>query len=785
MEILTILKANIKHKKGAFKSVIILMFIITAAMTAIISSNDLTYSSLEHALADVETGDLIAWISSDSAETVYDGLKSNKNIESFRADDCLLTNHYILNGNEFKNQNSFNMLKWNTNYKIFNDSLDGFIEKPEPLKSGETYVPISFHSHYDCEIGSKIEIKTNFGEEVLRIKGFVQEPLAGAYSVGIKNFFISNEDFDRLMTEKIDTTETDCDVLAPYKIIHIFQSDDSALSMPELKKSLNETSGIMNSSFITEAKDTMTGYTTLFNKVGSGILYAFIILLFVIVIVIICHSISNGIEMNYTNLGILKATGFTNKKIRSFYILQYMIAQLLGIILGIAASYPITVILGKLYLPITGILTGGGISVLKILILLLTMISLVCMIVIILTSKVGRISPIRAISGGTEQIYFDSHIKTQINKNTLSLTLALRQFTSNKRHYLGTLLISAVLVFFTMSMSLLTNCVSSERFLESLGEVAADIEIYFTKDNAVTELENVRQDIEEIAEIEEFTAMNNEYIVLNGVNIWCGFYTNLSVIEKSLVKGRAPIYDNEFVITKIVADEYGLNISDEVTLSTKNGKDTYIVSGLYQSTSDIGMCIAMNYDAYKKIGTRTPDFLKIKLTDNSLSKQVCDTLNECYSGKLEAELSDREFFGKNMIDAVLNGITTFIYIISIIFTLVTVSMVCTRSFLRERTDIGIYKAIGFTVRQLRLQFSFRFLIVSIIGAIVGVVFCIFLCPSMMETLLHGVGITNFMTDYTPAVIILPFCMICFCFFLFAYIVSGKIKKVEVRELISE
>ena len=138
-----------------------------------------------------------------------------------------------------------------------------------------------------------------------------------------------------------------------------------------------------------------------------------------------------------------------------------------------------------------------------------------------------------------------------------------------------------------------------------------------------------------------------------------------------------------------------------------------------------------------------------------------------------------------MIETALNGISALIYIISILFALITVSMTCIRSFLRERTDIGIYKALGFTVRQLRLQFSFRFLIVSVIGAAFGIILCIFLCPSMMKILLRGVGITNFTTDYTLDVIILPVCMICFCFFLFAYLVSGKIKKVEVRELISE
>ena len=785
METFTILKANIKHKKGAFKSVIILMFIITVAMTAIISSNDLTYSSLDRALEEVGAGDLSAWIESNLAEEVYDGLKDNENVADFRVDDTLSSNHYLINGKEYKSGSYFNMMKWNTHYKVFNKNLDGFVTEPEPLKNGEVYVPVTFGDLYDCKIGSKITIKTNFGDEEFRIKGFVQEPVVGGYFIGVKHFFISDEDFDRIKADKLDQGEKDSALLSSFKIIHVDQDKDSTLSMAELKKSLNETTRMIDNAYFTEATKTLVGYTTIFNNVGAGILYAFIIILFVIVVVIICHSISSGIEMDYTNLGILKANGFTNKKIRMIYILQYVIAQFLGILLGTVVAYPLIILLGKLYLPITGILIGGGISVLKIAGILFGMMAIVCLFVFVLTAKVGKISPVRAISGGAEQIYFDSRMRTQIHKKVLSLTLAFRQFTSNKKHYLGTLIISGVLVFFMMSMGLLANCMSSERFMESFGQIPVDLEVYFDKGYADSEMDHVIEDVEKIGSIKEYIAMGSDYVTLNGMSIWCGYYKNLSGIEKSVSKGRAPKYDNEIVITEIVAEEYDLAIGDEVTISTKEGEDTYMVSGFYQSTMDTGMCIAMNSDAYKKIGTKTTRYLKIKLKDSTLSKDVKKKLEERYSDKLEVNLMDEEDSGDAMIQVALNGINIFIYVISVIFALVTVRMVCTRSFLRERTDIGIYKALGFTVSQLRLQFSFRFFIVSVMGAAVGVIFCIFLCPTMMEALLRSIGITNFVTDYTPGVILVPVCIICVCFFLFAYMVSGKIKKVAVRELVSE
>ena len=50
MEVLTLLKANIRHKKGSFVSIIILMLIISLTFTAIISIKNNCENGIEDAL---------------------------------------------------------------------------------------------------------------------------------------------------------------------------------------------------------------------------------------------------------------------------------------------------------------------------------------------------------------------------------------------------------------------------------------------------------------------------------------------------------------------------------------------------------------------------------------------------------------------------------------------------------------------------------------------------------------------------------------------------------------
>lgn len=88
---------------------------------------------------------------------------------------------------------------------------------------------------------------------------------------------------------------------------------------------------------------------------------------------------------------------------------------------------------------------------------------------------------------------------------------------------------------------------------------------------------------------------------LDGEVLCCVIYKNLDAVI-SINKGWAPLYDNEVVVTNILADELGLKIGDTVTVANKNEKSEYIISGLNQNINDLGRCFSMSLEGAKKIG---------------------------------------------------------------------------------------------------------------------------------------------------------------------------------------
>ena len=165
-------------------------------------------------------------------------------------------------------------------------------------------------------------------------------------------------------------------------------------------------------------------------------------------------------------------------------------------------------------------------------------------------------------------------------------------------------------------------------------------------------------------------------------------------------------------------------------------------------------------------------------------KAIQSEILNAYGAYVECELNEDGNLDDTFTIAI-NAMKAFIYLFSIVFALVVVVMVCKKTFLQEKTDIGIYKAVGFRVRRLRLQFAVRFLLIALIGAGIGTALSLWLSGRVLTMMLWNIGVSSFRVAFTPLTIAVPVALLCVCFFLFAYLMAGRVRRVDVKELITE
>ena len=773
MAIFTILKSNIRHGKGSFTSIIILMAIVILAFTTTMSIKDNCEKSISKAYDSIGAGEITAALKEeDLTEEMLGLIKNNKNV-----DHVTVTEGVFCDKATFEDEES--QVPWlmrsfdSDSIKVFKENITGYIKSPEPLEKGEIYVALGAGSLMHFDIGDTLNMSIAGQNYALKVKGFVEDPIYGMSALPSKIVYVSDADLSE-MREKAENAKSDDRILGKAAYLNIYRSDSCSMTDSEFQSVINKESSVIDYSIMSMKKSSAIMLNTALPDIIMNFMVAFIIVLIVVVMIIMGNSISTSIEMNYTDLGIMKSQGFNDSKIKALYVLQNLIAESIGCVIGLMLVIPLMKVFGGLFQPMTSVLSSSGISLGKSLLLILAILIISCIYIVWVTRKVGKVSPVRAITGNSESVYFDA----PISKKNLSFSLAFRQFTSCKRRYAASIIVASCLVFFLITIMGLANSLSSKTTLENMNGLYYELTVDF-KDDAPTDelLEEIDKLVENDTPIEKKYYMSEKTASIEGNSVNLMVYKN--DIDIPVYKGRMPQNNNEIMVSEGYVDEYSPKVGDKVVVSYLGKNSEYIISGFCKNT----YYVAMNLDGSKKLGIDDIDQANYNLRFPNKGDGAAEAINQKYGERLEAKCDTEQ--GGEIIDTALNGIRLSITVFAILFAFVTVSMVCKKAFIQEKTDIGIYKSVGFRSSDLRLQFALRFFIVATLGSVLGILLGLLLSGKFVLLLLSSLDIDEFPFRFTPDVILIPVIAICICFFVFAYIISRKVKSVEIKDLVTE
>jgi len=781
MEILTLLKANIRRRKGTFISILILMFISSMALTLILSINKSSAESYTEAFKLADCPEICLMMrESNMTPEIRQSLENNSLVKRYTVDPSIVT--YNNRVGDYSTGNSWMLVRMKENMRLVNSSGDGYETEVPKLKKGEIYLSYGTKDKLKCNVGDTYTGDTAMGDLKFIVKGFVDEPMVGASNMGWKMQFISDEDFNEYYVQ--GRRKNSADENATGYIVNVYKADDCDLSSSKFAHELSVGSSIVAGSWGSITEEESRHYTNIYSDAIMGILLVFILILVIVVLIVSGHSISTSIEMDQVNLGILKAEGFTNTKIRVIYMIQYMFAEAVGALLGIIPAIPLVKVMTSLFDPIAGYISETRVALGKTLLYLLGVFILSALFIIFITRKIGRISPIRAISGGRREIYFDSRLTAPIRGGALSASLALRQFTSAKRRYIASVIIAAILTFFMLMVNAIGDTIYSKSAIEMMGGEWHDVWVNADRSFIPGEIEQITDEIKKFTKVNHRYVSRGQYVTVNDEKIYMTI--NAFPEEYAVYEGRYPKYDNEIVITEIVADRLSIKIGDKVTIKKNNKSEEFIVSGYYNAMNDTGVCIGISAEGGLRLGLKWFfSYCGFNIEDTSKLGEIKAAIEEKMGSSFKVDIDNGNDSEADLYDTAVLAMKIVIYSFSLVFALVVVSMVSSKAFSQEKTDIGIFKSQGFTSGKLRLQFAVRFVIVSILGALIGSVMGLLFINKVLSLMLRIIGITSFHANFTTLGVLIPVGVICLCYFVFALFVSRKIKKVGIRQLVTE
>ena len=780
--ILKLTLANIRRGKGAFKSIILLMMLLTFSFSGTVSNDDRLREVRTERFSEAGIPDLLVWIYDDLlTEDMLHEVRANPNVQSVETKRSLLFVHAPL-ADDIESDVRLTLNAYESGIRVFDDDFRDYAAD-KTLSDGEIWLPSKMRLNDGFREGTKITLQTRSGYDTsFTVTGFYEDVISGSVTFSGYNCIITQHDFERLAAEKTDTFfGTERNVLA---LSRLYINGTGNLSQTELRRELSQNTALISSANSAFTRDMLADSVEMFSKVGTRIIAIFVALLLTVVLIMMFNSIRSSIEMDQAELGILKSQGFTAGQISLVYVLQYTLALCIGAVLGIAVSVPACRYLISMWKILTGIRSETGVSVLKCAVMSIGIILICAVFIYAATAKIRRISPVCAISGAKGEVYFDSRLNVRIRKKPLAVFLALRQLNSRRKSYLGTAFIVILLTFFIISIMILTKGLDGDQLFT---DISGEISMSDTSGFRLTDADEAEAAIRQIDSGASLLTESYHRMLVDGELFAVHAYRAQEDVFKPL-KGRAPQYDNEIMLTEAVSEEISKQIGDSVTVTYQGQVHELIVTGYFQTTWEYGLVTVVTPDGMQRLGNNEIEGAFIRVSDPAKQQQIIDMLNEKYTGRLKAEFFTESGYITNIkkiTNILMNAISYAIYAVLLTFAAVIVAAVCKRTFIRERTDIGIFKATGFTVGGLRFQFALRFALIALIGSVLGCAAGMLWSRRMLTGILQVVGLTDFTTDYTPAMFIVPSAFLCICFFLTAWLASRRIAQVNVRDLVTE
>lgn len=230
-------------------------------------------------------------------------------------------------------------------------------------------------------------------------------------------------------------------------------------------------------------------------------------------------------------------------------------------------------------------------------------------------------------------------------------------------------------------------------------------------------------------------------VAVNGIDYTANVITEPDRFH--ILEGRTSTAANEIVLTEFVAADLGVSIGDTLTVTGDSGSGEYIVSGIYSCANEMGANVGMNREGYLKIGRDDPQIWchHYFLGDPTQKAAVTEALDAAFGG--DVHVHENTWPGLFGIISAMQALVAFMYAMVLLFILIVTVMTGSKILSAEQRDIGIYKAIGFTDRQLRLSFSLRFGMVAALGSVIGVLLAAVFTDPLVSAVMKFAGISNF------------------------------------------
>lgn len=586
------------------------------------------------------------------------------------------------------------------------------------VSEGEIYVPVCYRQEYNLGVGETVQIgKINF-----TIGGFLRDSQMNSMMASSKRFLVTPSDYKRLREQGSEEYLIEF-LLREEANINTFATEYTDAGLPS------------NGPAITKPLIRMM------NALSDGLMILVILLVSVVLLLIsmlcIRFTLLTQIEADRKEIGMLKAVGISKGDIRQLYNMKFLVLSGLGATFGLLLAFLVKGTISAQVQELYGA-PDNGLS--------------------------GSIAAFAGVAL-TEGILLLSVRRTLKRTEKLSAVEALTgrygERKSKKRplpspqHMIVAMVIALGIFIMILPQNLLST-IASPRFVTymGIGDGEIRLDIRQTEDIAgeTEQVEKLLVEDEQIASFVTLRTTSCRTVLPDGshtsLQVEQGNHTTFPV---TYAEGEAPKEKNEIALSYLCADELGLSKGDKILISIDGKSQEYTICGIYSDITNGGKTAKAAY--LHEDGPLMWSVFYVSLKDNAGKEQWLSEYTENLSdGGISAKAVDIQEYVDDTYGQTIQQIHMAAKVADIAAALVifVVVFLFTRLLVaKDRYDISLRKAIGFTGRDIKRLYLLRYLPVMLAGILAGILFANILGEKLAGLLLKSLGATgfSFLIDY--------------------------------------
>ncbi|SEP64538.1 ABC-type transport system, involved in lipoprotein release, permease component [Lachnospiraceae bacterium NE2001] len=732
---------------------------------------------------------IVAYIVPDSEDDISEMFQDAEYVESYYMSDVVSFKSYnIKTSRDMKEKTQDYLMIQNVDDSNLSDSLI-FMARDDSVSGKRLYLNIKTAMSNNLEVGDKVYIKAEQGDYEYTVAGIYQHLVMGAFET-YNSAMVEEDEFEALLEDRDQALKDGAAVICDKIVtVHVKEGCDVDKCLKETKDSLAKDL-LLPADGITSQEVAESSYVSIAN-ILAGFMSAFALLILIISIIIIVFTINNNINRDVTNIGALKAVGYTVAQIRASLMAEYILVGAVGTALGIGLSYVIYPVLEEnIIREITGLIWKNRFMPEFSLTIFAGIIVVITFTVFFATMRIRNLHPANALRFGfTSAKRLKNILPMEKTKGEVNTLLAIKTFLQSPIQSFVIVCIVLSVAFITAFSAVLyyNTKVDISKFQRMIMGDVADAYFYVNDTSADAVNDSIKK-LQESDPENTYYAIALYYAYIDDKETNLCYTTDPSALSFDLYKGEMFTTDDETVLGSSLADDLGLDIGDEIEASYGGRSKTFRITGIQQSALNNRLYVTEG--AAEELGVNTNyEYIRASIKDADTEKvdavikkgkalgdsNITDTEN---SYKYQHSKENAPVYAIGFIVAVL--VLTNIAIILLVIRLLLKSI-----FVKREKEFGIKKALGFTSNQLRFQLSLSLIPATAFASALGAVVGYFFINPLFGLVLSNFGIKSSHLIVRPEIVTAPAIAVTIMVFIFSFIMSGRMKKVSAYKLIQE